>query len=218
VNHLSYRDRGYLPHFELENSTYFVTFRLFGTLPKNVVDEFEHERRIISEMAKKENRELTAQERTRLKYLESTKVQQYLDKGIGECWLKEPSVARMIKASIHHFDGSRYVSHALCIMPNHVHWLLTPLQNGPPSRVDSPLSSIMHSMKSYTSHEANKILKRKGNFWSREYYDHLIRSSEQFGRLLVYVLENPVKAGLCKRWHEWPWTTCSEKIRTSLIL
>jgi REP element-mobilizing transposase RayT len=214
---MTYRDRGYLPHLELENSTYFVTFRLTATLPKKMIDEFQQERQKTLEMAKKENRQLTEQQKARLKYLESAKIQRYLDKGIGDCWLKEPFVAGMVKTSIHHFDGTRYVSHALCIMPNHVHWLVTPLQSGLTSRVDSPLSSIMHTIKSYTSHEANKLLKRQGSFWSREYYDHLVRSSEQFGTLLIYVLENPVKAGLCKRWDEWPWTTCSERIRASLI-
>ena len=77
------------------------------------------------------------------------------------------------------------------------------------------LVSIMHSIKSFTAHQANKILKRKGPFWSREYYDHLVRSSEQFGRILVYILENPIKAGLCNHWREWPWTICSAAIAAS---
>jgi len=214
VNFVSYRDRGYLPHLEDEGSTYFVTFRLAGTLPKRVVEEFEHERRVVSEIARKQNRELTEQEQARLKYLESTKIQQYLDKGTGDCWLREPSVAGMVKESIQHFDGSRYESHALCIMPNHVHWLLTPLETAIPAG-GFPLTSIMHTVKSYTSHQANKLLRKEGVFWSREYYDHLIRSSEQFGRLLIYILDNPVKAGLCRRWDEWPWTTCSKKIQAA---
>ena len=212
-----YRDRGYLPHLELADSIYFVTFRLAGTLPKKVVEELQEERRTTLEIVKTQNRKLTDQEEARLKYLESTNIQRYLDKGIGNCWLKEPSVAEMVKESIHYFDGSRYVSHALCIMPNHLHWLLTPMcESNSSSRVDSPLISIMHSIKSYTSHQANKLLKRHGRFWSKEYYDHLVRSSEEFGRLLIYILENPVKAGLCRRWDEWPWTTCSDKIRASL--
>ena len=159
---------------------------------------------------------MTENELTRLKYLESTKIQGYLDNGIGECWLKEPSVARMVKEAMLHFDGSRYVAHALCIMPNHVHWLVTPIQSAELLKSDSPLSCIMHSIKSYTSHQANKLLKREGNFWSREYYHPLIRSSEQFGKLLIYVLENPVKAGLCNTWDQWPWTTCSNEIRAAL--
>ena len=121
----------------------------------------------------------------------------------------------MVKQSIFYFDGSRYISHAFCIMPNHLHWLLTPKTENM-STGDSVLISIMHSLKSFTAHQANKLLKRKGRFWSKEYYDHLVRSSGEFGRLLIYILENQVKAGLCKEWDEWPWTACSDRIRDSL--
>jgi putative transposase len=182
-----YRDRWYLPHLELENSTYFVTFRLAGTLPHKLLEEFRAEREAIVDGLQEQNRKLTDHEQQRLKYLESTNIQRYLDKGIGDCWLKEPPVAEMVKQSINYFDGSRYVSHAFCIMPNHLHWLLTPICKSRSSESNSPLISIMQSIKSYTSHQANKLLKRTGSFWSKEYYDHLLRSSEQFGRLVVYV-------------------------------
>jgi REP element-mobilizing transposase RayT len=212
-----YRDRGYLPHLELPEATYFVTFRLAGTLPKKVVDELKKERQFTVEITKKQNRELTPREESRLKYLRSTNIQQYLDKGIGDCWLRKSEIATIVKESIHYFDGSRYISHAYCIMPNHLHWLLTSIdQSNSSSRENSRLIPIMHSIKSYTAHQANKLLNREGRFWSKEYYDHLVRSSEEFGRLLFYIIENPVKAGLCKKWNEWPWTICSEKIQASL--
>jgi len=122
-----YRNRGYLPHLELTNSTYFVTFRLAGTLPHQVIEQLRTERQSILEIAKKQNRKLNHLEEIRLKYLESTSIQKYLDKGIGDCWLKEPVVSKMVRDSILHFDGSRYTSHAFCIMPNHLHWVLTPI-------------------------------------------------------------------------------------------
>jgi len=53
---VSYRDRGYLPHLELESATYLVTFRLSGTLPKKVIDELDGERQMISEIARTQNR------------------------------------------------------------------------------------------------------------------------------------------------------------------
>lgn len=215
VNLMVYRDRGYLPHLELPNSTYFVTFRLAETLPQKIIEELRAERQATLEKAKRQNPKFTDQQQARLKYLESRNIQRYLDKGIGDCRLKEPFVAEMVKQSIHYFDGSRYISHAFCIMPNHLHWLLTPLAESTSSKIDSALISIMHSIKSYTSHQANKLLKRTGRFWSKEYYDHLVRSSEEFARLLVYVLENPVKARLCGKWEEWPWTACSDQIRAS---
>jgi len=210
------RQRGYLPHRELRDATYFVTFRLAGTLPQKILQQILAERQSYLAAAQKQNRKLTDQEEKRLKYLESRSIQQYLDRGLGECWLSRPPVAEIIKQSILYFDGSRYTSHAFCIMPNHFHWLVTPWIADNSSSLDSSLISIMHSIKSFTAHQANKILKRKGPFWNREYYDHLVRSSEEFGRLLVYILENPLKAGLCKDWQEWPWTICSAPIQASL--
>ena len=63
----------------------------------------------------------------------------------------------------------------------------------------------MHSWKSYTSKEVNKIFGRNGQFWQREYYDHLIRNEEEYFACIEYTLNNPVSAGLCVTWEEWPW-------------
>ncbi len=61
------------------------------------------------------------------------------------------------------------------------------------------LSSIMHSWKSYTSKEANKLLHRAGEtFWQKESFDHWIRDDAEHARLVTYVENNPVKARLCK--------------------
>ena len=212
---MPYRNRGYLPHLTLPDSTYFVTFRLADTLPQNLLREFTAEKSSLIKIGTR-NQKISAQQFMRLKYLKSTRIQNHLDKGIGDCWLNKPAIAEIVKGSILHFDGTRYVSHVFCIMLNHVHWLLSPKADKEAISIDSILISIMHSVKSFTAHEANKVLGRSGRFWSKEYYDHLVRSSEQFGRLLVYTLENPVKAGLCNHWRDWPWTVCSEKIRSAL--
>jgi REP element-mobilizing transposase RayT len=213
---MTYRFRGYLPHFEVPESTYFVTFRLAGTLPKKILDDFRMERESLLKIIKTQNRKLISQQEMRLKYLESSKIQQYLDKGKGDCWLGLPDIAELVKNALLFFEGTRYCSYAFCLMPNHVHWLLTP-NTTEGDKPQARLMSIMHSIKSFTANEANKKLNRKGHFWVKEYYDHLVRSSEQFGRLLLYTLENPVKAGLCKAWQEWPWTWCSPAIRSLLV-
>ena len=215
---MPYRNRGYLPHLTLPESTYFVTFRLADTLPQNVLKEFTAEKLSLTRIVSSRYQKNTTQQIMRLKYLESTKIQNYLDKGIGDCWLKVPAIAEIVKCSMLYFDETRYISHAFCIMPNHVHWLLSPKKDSLSTSTDSILISIMHSIKSFSAHEANKTLGRSGRFWSKEYYDHLVRSSEQFGRLLVYTLENPVKVGLCRHWRDWPWTVCSENNRSALNL
>ena len=67
----------------------------------------------------------------------------------------------------------------------------------------SPLASIMHSLKSYTAHEANKILGRSGQFWLHESYDHWVRDHEELERIVEYIAYNPVKANLVTKPQEW---------------
>jgi len=91
-------------------------------------------------------------------------------------------------------------------MPNHVHALLE-------LKGSFELSSIMHSWKSYTAREANRILGRSGEFWQREYFDVLMTSSRQVDFCARYILNNPVKAGLCKEVSAWPWSGCSAEMQ-----
>ena len=107
--------------------------------------------------------------------------------------MKNPVIADLVADALRKFDGSRYRLFAWCIMPNHVHTVFQPMS---PHR----LEDILHSWKSYTAHEANKILKRNvKDFWQREYFDHLIRNGKQFDRAIRYTAENPIKAGMKDR-------------------
>jgi len=85
-------------------------------------------------------------------------------------------------------------------MPNHVHCLVTRFEQ-------FELSDILHSLKSFTAHEANKMLGRDGQFWIEEYFDRYIRNEEHFERTIRYIENNPVKAGLCRSPKEWPYSS-----------
>ena len=67
------------------------------------------------------------------------------------------------------------------------------------------LSSIMHSLKGHTAREGNLLLDRTGAFWEHESYDHYVRDDKELERIVAYVLNNPVKAGLAADWKAWPW-------------
>src|SRR5260370_18327327 len=43
--------RGYLPHWEVEGATYFVTYRLHDSLPREVVERLRREHRVLSRRA-----------------------------------------------------------------------------------------------------------------------------------------------------------------------
>ena len=60
-------------------------------------------------------------------------------------------------------------------------------------------------LKGYTARKANGLLSRTGAFWQRESYDHVIRDANEWQRIVIYVLNNPVKAGLVDTWEEWKW-------------
>ena len=64
--------------------------------------------------------------------------------------------------------------HVCVVMPDHVHILLTPLEI--PNLGYHSITTIIHSIKSYSSIEANRLINRQEVFWQREYFDRIIRS------------------------------------------
>jgi len=190
----SIRRRKRLPHWEVSGRIYFVTFRLADSLPAAVLRRIVSERRQALEKARASSLPHSLAETKRLKRLFSKRIELYLDTGAGRCYLAEPSVAEIVVAALRHFDGIRYELHAWCVMPNHVHIVFRPLG-------ENSLAAIIHSWKSFSAQRANRELGRTGDFWQREYYDHLLRNAGQLARAIRYVAQNPQRAGLTN----WKW-------------
>jgi len=188
------RQGAYLPHWTQDDATYAVSFRLADSLPASVLQQWEAERHDIVATARHLGRDLTETERQRLDHLHSEKVEAWLDSGHGECFLRDERIAQVVTDALRHFEGHRYDLIAWCVMPNHVHVILRP-------HAGQDLSAVLHSWKSFTAKEANRILGRQGEFWQPEYYDHLIRDEQDFCNQVRYVLENPDKAKL----PDWKW-------------
>jgi REP element-mobilizing transposase RayT len=190
--------RGYLPHVKREGASYFVTFRLTDSLPKEVLLRFEREQaealrrlpaRAASEAVEGIHRDLLR------------KIEPFLDQGAGACHLRRPEIADMIAGSLRHFHGGQYLLDDWAVMPNHVHVILWPMPN-------FTLSEILKSRKRHTARQANLILGRTGEtFWQRESYDHWIRNDDEKARIRRYIRMNPVKAGLCQAPEDWEWNS-----------
>jgi REP element-mobilizing transposase RayT len=69
------------------------------------------------------------------------------------------------------------------------------------------LKDILHSLKSYTAQEANKMLRRRGQFWIEDYFDRYMRNQEHFRKTVQYIENNPVKARLCDKPSSWPFSS-----------
>ena len=191
------RTRGYLPHFEIPESTYFVTFRLDDSLPLSVVHQWKTE--LQQKLASHSGDPFLFKDEYQIR------VNQYLDSFHGKCILKIPQNASIVDSAIRYFRNQRYVLHAWTIMPNHVHVLFTVFES-------FCLDKILHSWKSFTANEINKAMNTSGTLWHREYFDVIMRSQRQFDFVARYILNNPVKAKLREKFYQWPWTGFSEEV------
>src|ERR1700688_3570382 len=84
---VSIRNRGHLPHWEAENATYFVTFRLADSLPRMALRDILFARKDIPSTAAKMGRTISEPERKHLSKLHARRIEKYLDAGVGACVL-----------------------------------------------------------------------------------------------------------------------------------
>lgn len=179
-----WHNRGYLPHFDGGEITQFITLHLDDALPGKVLQKWKNELVIKDEI----NDKLLLQRR----------IEKYIDQGFGRCYLKQKDIAKQVQDSLLHFHEKRYKMISWVIMPNHIHFLFRPFEN-------RRLEDLMHSIKSYTAQQCNKILNRRGAFWQEEYFDRYIRDYDHYLNTIHYIQNNPVKAKLCKKPKDWKY-------------
>lgn len=194
-----------LPHIHPQNTPLFITFNLVDSLPAAVVAELQAQREKELQTAK------DAEER----YIIQKKYFGYYDEWLDRCqhghdWLRQESIAQIVADEIHRVAGQHYELYAYCIMPNHVHLLIRSLiEKFPPSRMPSaisPVAEIMRLLRGRTARYCNLALNRTGKFWHHESYDHYVRNEPEMERIILYILNNPVKAGLAKEWKDWKFS------------
>ena len=201
-NKVTKDDATFLPHWHIECGTYAVTFRQADSLPMAALNRYRDNRDAIlekikilqeSDSSRSQISHLTKL-RDELCQLQTAIIDPALDQGHGSCLFNNRINADLLQNALLHFDGQRYDLLAWCIMPNHVHVILK-------TRPGELLENILHSWKSFTSHEINKQNGTSGSIWQKESYDHLVRDGDDLRNQVEYVLDNPVKAGL----GDWEW-------------
>lgn len=207
VNKLDYKFfyRRNLPHFQTPGATLFVTIRLADSLPQSILDELHAE---IERIEKNLAQIADPEERAQRAYIEQIKHFGRWDRALdttssGPHWLRQPEIAQIVRDSLHFLDGRHYKLDAFSIMSNHAHIVFEPRLQDDGSFCS--LAKTMHSLKLYTARRANAVLERTGQFWHHERYDHEVRNEGEWQRIVAYVLNNPVKAGMVDAWQDWPW-------------
>jgi len=177
-----WHSRGYLPHFDHYGLVQTITFRLADSLPAELAGRLSQSRE------KSGDAELRKE------------IEESLDHALGACHLRDLRVADIVQNALLHFDGTRYRLLTWVIMPNHVHVMIETL---PGIRLDE----VIHSWKSFTAKECNRLLDRTGPFWQEDYFDRFIRDGEHFRKARDYIERNPVKAGLVRKPEAWRFSS-----------
>lgn len=111
-----------MPHIQPSGATFFVTFRLAGSLPKEVVvklkEEYMLNERLLNKIKVEKERKKKIDDQ-RKQYF--SKFEEMLDKDTnGSHWLKDERIAKVVVDALHFYDKKEYDLLAYCIMPNHV--------------------------------------------------------------------------------------------------
>ena len=86
-----------------------------------------------------------------------------------------------------------------CLMPDHLHFLVSPLQSG---------ISVLTFTDQFKGKATNQswTLGWRGKLWQPRYYDHIVRAEEDLRAIAEYVLNNPARKGFVERAEDWRWS------------
>ncbi len=209
----------YLPHYHHIGATFFVTYRLDGSLPQSFLDSLS---KWYHEALNKIETQFSSSEKENAIYKLQRDYFRKFDAALDQCmcgptFLKDPKAANKASEQLTRFDGEWYRVKAYTIMPNHVHALLDfSVQLDPITGTCKDdyknLDYVMNRIKGASSRYINIALGRTGEAcWQREYHDRYIRDHRHLLAAVDYIKQNATSAGICKHWHEHPFTwVCAE--------
>jgi REP-associated tyrosine transposase len=104
-------------------------------------------------------------------------------------------------------DGIRFLRtnlghkvHAYVLMPDHVHLIVTPRENG-------NVSQVMHSLKLHTAREIGGLQGSKGGVWQARFYERALRTPKDVEEAIAYIHDNPIRAGLVQKREDYEWSS-----------
>lgn len=180
-------NRGYLPHWDFLHSLQAITFRLADSVPAALIKVWEQE---ISQ---------NCDDKIRQKQLHRL-ITQYEDAGHGAAILSNKDCAYIVQDELKRHHETHYKLLEWCVMPNHVHAMIA-LKN------DHSLPMIVKQWKGASANAINRLMKREGKLWQQDFYDRFVRDMDHYHNCRIYIRNNPVKAGLCQRPEDWPFSS-----------
>lgn len=90
------------------------------------------------------------------------------------------------------------IVYTYCLMPDHVHVLLSPSHPG---------VSALTFVDRFKGRSTNRswTVGWQGKLWQPRSYDHIVRADEDLLAIADYILHNPVRKGLADHPEQWQW-------------
>lgn len=101
----------------------------------------------------------------------------------------------------------------MVLLPDHLHmiWTLPEGDNDFPLRMRLLKTHTTKACAGWLNPEPPMNQRRRkkhhGSLWQHRYWEHALRTGEDFNHHLDYLHWNPVKHGLVQRVVEWPWSS-----------
>jgi len=207
-----------LPHYQQSGQAYFVTWNLQEAIPALALKDYTEKLNQLKtsiDFAVKSNQ--SPDQISKLRYennlLRKKMMKAYEDllhlKEKNKINLSIPEYTTIIINSLRYWEGKKIKNYALCVMPNHVHWVMGLYEKDIKGN-EVWLEDILKSVKQFSATEINKLEGRKGTLWHKESWDTTIRDHRHLYEAIEYTRNNPVKAGLVKDWKDWKGTIIFE--------
>lgn len=114
-----------------------------------------------------------------------------------------PSERDQVLSACKYWHGAKMTLHCASVMPDHVHLLLTPLEEKTGRWV--PLGELLKSIKNYSALQINRERGTHGSLWLDENFDRIIRNERDFHERWDYICQNPVTTGLVPEAEQYQW-------------
>ena len=109
----------------------------------------------------------------------------------GEDLLRADRANGLVESACRYAAEGRWSCYIFLLMPDHLHAMLS----------FSRSRSMSEEVRNWKRGQSRCL----GVRWQEGYFDHRIRSSDEFAKTYAYIERNPVVLNLCVKAEDWPW-------------
>ena len=116
---------------------------------------------------------------------------------------KHPEIAQLVMDKFMEAAAAMTIKvYCLCVMPDHLHAVVMVEQGG------RNLAALVRGVKTRVTLATRRT--KVGPLWHASFHDHIVRDNEGLRATCTYVVNNPVRKGLVRKWEDYPFAWLSD--------